>query len=282
MTVANPPSFPAEFVWGVSSASYQVEGAAQEDGRGESIWDRFCATPGKVRNGENGAIACDFYHRFGEDIELMKDLGVDAFRFSISWPRVIPTGRGARNPRGLGFYDRLVDKLLDAGIKPFAVLYHWDLPQALEDEGGWPRRSTVDAFAEYARIVAEHLGDRVDRWITHIEPWVVAWLGYGWGVHAPGRRSERNALAAAHHVLLSHGRAVAVLREVAPNAQVGITLNLDHLWPQLRVELWLLEAFRDRARRLSHPEADAQSQFLLVPGSHRRPACGQALRRVVT
>jgi beta-glucosidase len=231
MSDAYSARFPPGFLWGVSSASYQLEGAVAEDGRGESIWDRFCATPGKVRNGESGAVACDFYHRYGEDIELMKDLGVDAFRFSISWPRVLPAGRGRLNPRGFDFYDRLVDGLLDAGIEPFAVLYHWDLPQALEDEGGWPERATVEAFAEYTKVVAEHLGDRVSHWITHIEPWVVSWLGYGWGEHAPGRCSEVDALAAAHHVLLSHGRAVEVLRQVVPKAQVGITLNLDHLWP---------------------------------------------------
>jgi len=158
MSDAYSARFPPGFLWGVSSASYQLEGAVAEDGRGESIWDRFCATPGKVRNGESGAVACDFYHRYGEDIELMKDLGVDAFRFSISWPRVLPAGRGRLNPRGFDFYDRLVDGLLDAGIEPFAVLYHWDLPQALEDEGGWPERATVEAFAEYTKVVAEHLG----------------------------------------------------------------------------------------------------------------------------
>jgi beta-glucosidase len=215
----------------VSSAAYQVEGAVAEDGRGESIWDRFCATPGKVRNGESGAIACDFYHRYGEDIELMKDLGVDAFRFSVSWPRIFPAGRGRPNPGGFDFYDRLVDRLLGAGITPFGVLYHWDLPQALEEEGGWTQRGIVEAFADYTGVVAEHLGDRVDHWITHIEPWVIAWLGYGWGEHAPGHTSEAEALAAAHHVLVSHGRAVEVLRQVAPRAQVGIALNLDHLWP---------------------------------------------------
>jgi beta-glucosidase len=220
--------FPDDFVWGAATASYQIEGAVEEDGRGESIWDRFCATPGKVRNGDSGAIACDFYHRFREDIELMRELGIESFRFSIAWPRVLPQGTGQVNQAGLDFYDRLVDALLAAGISPCATLYHWDLPQTLEDRGGWPERGIVDAFAEYVEAVATRLGDRVERWVTHNEPWVVAWLGYGWGVHAPGRTSERDALAAAHHVLLSHGRAVEVLRATVPDAEVGITLNL---WP---------------------------------------------------
>ena len=225
------PGFPSDFVWGAATASYQIEGATRDDGRGESVWDRFAATPGKVRNGENGEIACDFYHRYGDDVALLRELGLDAFRFSIAWPRVLPHGRGAVNQRGLDFYDRVVDALLSAGIRPFATLYHWDLPQVLEDEGGWPARSTVDAFEEYVGAVAARLGDRVDRWITMNEPWVAAWVGYGWGHHAPGRVSERDALAAAHHLLLAHGRAVEVLRQAAPAAQVGITLNLGHVYP---------------------------------------------------
>src|SRR6266540_1387358 len=224
--------FPSDFVWGAASASYQVEGAAHEDGRGESIWDRFAATPGKIRNGESGEIACDFYNRYPDDIRLMRELGLDAFRFSIAWPRVLPEGRGPVNARGLDFYDRLVDALLEAGIRPFATLYHWDLPQALEDAGGWPARATVDAFVEYAQAVADRLGDRPIEWITLNEPWVSAWVGYGWGHHAPGRVSEADALAAAHHLLLAHGRAVEVLRREAPQAGVGITLNLGHVYPE--------------------------------------------------
>jgi beta-glucosidase len=224
--------FPSDFVWGAASASYQVEGAAHEDGRGESIWDRFAATPGKIRNGESGEIACDFYHRYPDDIGLMRELGLDAFRFSIAWPRVLPEGRGPVNAGGLDFYDRLVDALLEAGIRPFATLYHWDLPQVLEDAGGWPARATVDAFVEYAQAVADRLGDRPIEWITLNEPWVSAWVGYGWGHHAPGRVSEGDALAAAHHLLLAHGRAVEVLRREAPQAGVGITLNLGHVYPE--------------------------------------------------
>jgi len=218
--------FPAEFVWGAATASYQIEGAATEDGRGESIWDRFSATPGKVRTGDTGLVACDFYHRYREDIALVRELGLDAFRFSIAWPRILPEGRGRVNQAGLDFYDRVVDELLANDIEPFVTLYHWDLPQALEDQGGWASRETVDAFCEYAQVVAARLGDRVGRWITHNEPQVASWAGYGSGGHAPGRRSKSDATPAAHHLLLSHGRAVEILRAAVPNATVGITLNL--------------------------------------------------------
>jgi beta-glucosidase len=224
-------SFPRDFVWGAATASYQVEGAVNEDGRGESVWDRFCATPGKVRNADSGAIACDFYHRYPEDIGLLRELGTNAFRFSVAWPRVLPEGRGRVNARGLDFYDRLVDALLAAEITPFVTFYHWDLPQALEDAGGWPARATVDAFCEYVAAVAGRLGDRVGHWITHNEPWVAAWIGYGWGEHAPGRTSEADALAAAHHLLLSHGRAVEIVRATAPSAEIGITLDLHPVYP---------------------------------------------------
>src|SRR5690349_10265774 len=163
-------AFPADFVWGTATAAFQIEGASAEDGRGESIWDRFCATPGKVRNGDSGAIACDFYHRYPADVALMRELGLDAFRFSIAWPRVLPEGRGRINAAGLDFYDRLCDELLDAGIAPYVTLYHWDLPQVLQDAGGWPERSTAEAFAELADAVAGRLGDRVTSWITLNEP----------------------------------------------------------------------------------------------------------------
>jgi beta-glucosidase len=224
-------SFPQDFVWGAATASYQIEGAAREAGRGESVWDRFCATSGKVRNGDSGEVACDFYHRYREDVALMRDLGIGAFRFSIAWPRVLPTGRGPVNEAGLDFYDRLVDELLANEIEPFVTLFHWDTPQALEDEGGWPARATAEAFVEYAETVSGRLGDRVHHWITHNEPWVHAWIGYAWGEHAPGRTSEIDAVAAAHHLLLSHGWAVDAIRRNAPDAQVGITLNLSHAYP---------------------------------------------------
>src|SRR5205823_407146 len=171
-------SFPRDFVWGAATASYQIEGAANEDGRGESVWDRFCATPGKVRNGDTGAIACDFYHRYRDDIALMRELGLDAFRFSIAWPRILPKGHGRVNAKGLDFYDRLVDELLANGISPFVTLFHWDTPQALEDAGGWPSRDILEPFGEYVEAVAGRIGDRVRHWITHNEPWVVAWVGH--------------------------------------------------------------------------------------------------------
>jgi beta-glucosidase len=222
---------PVDFLWGAATASYQVEGAVGEDGRGESIWDRFCATPGKVRGGDTGAVACDFFHRYPQDIELMADLGLDAFRFSIAWPRVVPKGRGAVNQAGLDFYDRLVDALLAQGIQPFPTLYHWDLPQALEDEGGWTVRSTAEAFLDYAEAVAGRLGDRVIYWTTHNEPSVAAWLGYQLGIHAPGRTSQADSVAAAHHLLLSHGWVTDLLRGRLPDARVGIALAILPAYP---------------------------------------------------
>jgi beta-glucosidase len=235
---------PPGFVWGVAGSAYQVEGAVTEDGRGESIWDRFAALPGAVANGDTGVVACDSYHRFGDDVRLMRDLGIGAYRFSISWPRVVPDGRGRVNPAGLDFYDRMVDELLASGIEPFVTLYHWDLPQALEDRGGWPSRDTVEAFSEYTEVVAARLGDRVRHWITQNEPWVISWLGYGLGVHAPGRASEVDALAAAHHVLLAHGRAAEVLRRETSGARVGVTIDLVPMYP-----LTYSDADVDAARR---------------------------------
>ena len=224
-------TFPADFVWGAATAAYQIEGAAREGGRGESVWDRFCDTPGKVRNGDTGEIACDFYHRYPDDLALMSELGLDAFRFSISWPRIYPEGGGAVNQAGLDFYDRLVDELLARGIEPFPTLFHWDTPQALEDRGGWTSRATAEAFVAYAETVASRLGDRVRHWTTHNEPWVVAWIGHAWGEHAPGRTSEADAVGTAHHLLLSHGWAVEAIRRAAPDARVGITLNLAQAYP---------------------------------------------------
>ena len=231
MNTASDLCFPADFIWGAATASYQIEGAAYEDGRGESIWDRFCRTPGKVRNGDTGDIACDHYHRYMEDVALMRRLGMRGYRFSIAWPRILPNGRGPVNPKGLDFYDALVDALLESDIQPCATLYHWDLPQALEDAGGWPNRDTVDAFVEYTEAVVRRLGDRVPYWITHNEPWVASWMGYGLGIHAPGRMDEGAAMAAAHHMLVSHGRAVEVIRRDGSGAQAGITLNLAPVHP---------------------------------------------------
>jgi beta-glucosidase len=217
--------FPDSFLWGAATSSYQIEGAVAAEGRGESIWDRFCATPGAIADGSSGAIACDHYHRWQSDIALMREIGLDAYRFSIAWPRVIPDGVGAVNAAGLDFYDRLVDGLLAAGIVPMPTLYHWDLPQTLEDSGGWPARTTAEAFARYARAVVERLGDRVSTWMTLNEPFVSAEFGYVTGEHAPGRRDRAAGLAAALHLLLAHGLAVRQIREVAPQASVGIVLN---------------------------------------------------------
>ncbi|MVN87747.1 beta-glucosidase [Deinococcus sp. HMF7620] len=226
-----PDRFPARFTWGVATSSYQIEGAACEGGRGPSIWDTFCATPGKVRGGDTGDVACDHYHRLDEDLDLIASLGVNAYRFSIAWPRILPQGRGEVNAEGVDFYNRLVNGLLARGITPWATLYHWDLPQPLEDEGGWTVRSTAEAFAEYAAVMAEALGDRVRHFITLNEPWCSAFLGYGNGVHAPGRTDLADSFAASHHLLLAHGLAVPRIREHAPEAQVGITLNLHHAYP---------------------------------------------------
>ncbi|HEY9329451.1 MAG TPA: GH1 family beta-glucosidase [Streptomyces sp.] len=219
------PRFPADFVWGASTAAYQIEGAADEDGKGPSIWDTFVRRPGAVRDGHTGDIACDHHHRFDEDVTLMRRLGLDAYRFSVSWPRILPTGAGRIEPRGLDFYDRLADALLDAGIEPVPTLFHWDLPQALEDEGGWLNRETAHRFAEYAAVVAERLGDRVKRWITLNEPFVHMSFGYGFGVHAPGRALMLDALPVAHHQLLGHGLATAALRAAVPGGRILIANN---------------------------------------------------------
>jgi len=224
-------SFPPDFIWGAATASYQIEGAWDEDGKGESIWDRFSHTPGKVANGDTGDVASDHYHRWREDVALMKEIGLQAYRFSMAWPRLLPEGRGSVNQAGLDFYDRLVDGLLEAGIEPFVTLYHWDLPQALQDQGGWPARATAEAFVEYADLASRTLGDRVRYWMTLNEPFVSAIIGYLEGRHAPGHSDLDEALAAAHHLLLAHGWAVPVIRGNSPQAQVAIVLNLSPQTP---------------------------------------------------
>jgi beta-glucosidase len=221
---------PPGFLWGAATASYQIEGAAREDGRGESIWDRFSHTPGMIRDGDTGDVACDHYHRWAEDVALMRELGLGAYRFSIAWPRILPAGTGQVNEAGLAWYDRLVDALVAAGIQPWATLYHWDLPQALQDRGGWAVPETGDAFVAYADVVARRLGDRIAGWITHNEPWVAAFVGHYQGRHAPGLHDLGVAIQASHHLLLSHGRAVPALRASSP-APVGITLNLNTIRP---------------------------------------------------
>ncbi|SNY73349.1 GH1 family beta-glucosidase [Paractinoplanes atraurantiacus] len=215
---------PPSFTWGVATASYQIEGAVAEDGRTPSIWDTFSRTPGAVHNGDTGDVACDHYHRMPQDVALIKSLGMDSYRFSVAWPRVQPGGRGPVNPAGLAFYDRLVDELLANGIDPWVTLYHWDLPQELEDAGGWPNRDTAYRFADYAAIVFDKLKDRVGTFTTLNEPWCSAWLGYNVGVHAPGRRDFDASLAATHHLLLGHGLALKAMP--SDSHKFGITLNM--------------------------------------------------------
>ena len=217
-------TFPEGFVWGAATASYQIEGAAREDGRGPSIWDTFSRTPGKVFAGHTGDVACDHYHRYAEDVALMADLGLASYRFSVAWPRIRPDGTGPVNTRGLDFYDRLTDELLGKGIDPVVTLYHWDLPQTLEDRGGWTVRGTAEAFAEYAQVVFGRLGDRVGTWTTLNEPWCAAYLGYGNGIHAPGRQDPAGSLAAVHHLNLAHGLAARALRSAGARS-ISITLN---------------------------------------------------------
>lgn len=223
--------FPKDFLWGAATASYQIEGGFNEDGRGESIWDRFSKTPGKVLNGETGDVACDHYHLWRDDIKLMKSLGLKAYRFSIAWPRVLPTGSGQINEAGIDYYSQLVDGLLEVGIRPFATLYHWDLPQVLQDKGGWPARAIVDSFLEYTDVITRALGDRIKDWITFNEPWVSAFVGYKDGRHAPGHTSLDEAILASHHLLLSHGCSVPIIRNNVKDANVGITLNLTPQMP---------------------------------------------------
>ncbi|KPL91698.1 MULTISPECIES: GH1 family beta-glucosidase [Herpetosiphon] len=227
-------AFPSDFLWGSATSSYQIEGAAFADGRSESIWDRFCKQPGAIIDQSNGDIACDHYNRYRDDVALMARLGLQAYRFSVAWPRVLPNGRGAVNQAGLDFYRRLVDELLQHNIRPFVTLYHWDLPQILEDQGGWPVRATAEAFVEYADAVSRALGDTVKDWITHNEPWCAGLLGYQNGEHAPGRKNWNDGLKASHHLLLSHGWAVDVIRRNVPQASVGITLNFTPAMPASR------------------------------------------------
>jgi beta-glucosidase len=237
MTAADTPApltldLPPGFVWGAATAAYQIEGAATEDGRGPSIWDTFSHTPGKVLNGDTGDVAVDHYHRYAEDIELMRGLGLGAYRFSVAWPRIVPSGRGAVNQRGIDFYSRLVDHLLAAGIQPYPTLYHWDLPQPCQDAGGWANRDTAAQFAEYSAVVAAALGDRVSMFTTLNEPWCSAFLGHASGVHAPGITDNATALAAAHHLNLAHGLGAAAVRASAPRrVDVAVTLNLYQVVP---------------------------------------------------
>jgi beta-glucosidase len=224
-------TFPPGFLWGAATASYQIEGAASADGRTPSIWDTFSKTPGRVAHGHTGDVACDHYHRMPDDVRLMAELGLRSYRFSLAWPRIQPDGAGPVNQAGLDFYRRLVDELLAHDIEPWVTLYHWDLPQPLEDAGGWPVRDTAGRFAEYAQLAHAALGDRIRYWTTLNEPWCSAFLGYGSGAHAPGREDRAAAVRAAHHLMLGHGMAVRAIRAADPTSQLGITLNLYAMSP---------------------------------------------------
>ncbi len=228
-------TFPNGFLWGVATAAYQVEGAAREDGKGESIWDRFTRVPGAILGGDTGDVACDQYHRYRDDVALMAELGAQSYRFSVSWPRILPNGRltgAGPNPAGVDYYSRLVDSILEKGILPWLTLYHWDLPQALQDDGGWLNRDTAYRFADYAATLHEAIGDRVHHWTTFNEPWVSAFLGHVAGVHAPGQQSAAAGLVATHHLLLAHGLATEAIRAAAPTDQIGITLNHTFPYPK--------------------------------------------------
>ena len=257
MTSELPPHldrFPPDFAWGAATAAYQIEGGWDADGRGVSIWDVFSHTRGRVRGGETGDVACDHYNRWREDIDLMAELGLGAYRFSVSWPRVLADGVGRLNPAGLDFYDRLVDALLERSIEPFVTLYHWDLPAALQERGGWASASMPDWFSEYARVVAARLGDRVRSWITLNEPQVFAFHGYGRGLHAPGLRDWGTALRAAHHALVAHWAGTAAVRSVVPDARVGIAIDLRDVQPATDSE-------QDRAAA-ARVDAGSQRWFL--------------------
>ena len=240
--------FPPDFVWGVATSAFQIEGAAREDGKGESIWDRFCRQPGAIADASNGDVACDHYHRLDRDLDLIASLGVDAYRFSVSWPRVQPDGAGAWNERGLAFYERLVDGLLARGVQPYLTLNHWDLPQALQETGGWDSRETVHRFIDYARGVQRRLGDRVAAIATHNEPQVVAVLGHEHGNFAPGIKNRKIAIQVSHHLLLSHGLALQALRADGCRAPLGIVINLAHVEPATTSTADVAKAQLDDAR----------------------------------
>src|SRR5258708_6971582 len=265
-------TFPKDFLWGTASASYQIEGAWNEDGKSESVWDRFSHTPGKIKKGDTGDVACDFYHRYDDDIALMSDLGLNAARISLSWPRIMPDGKGAVNQKGLDFYDRVVDSMLKRNIQPWVTLYHWDLPQVLEDIGGWPNRDLAEYFRDYADVVADSLGDRVKHWMAFNEPWIFTMLGYLMGIHAPGRREPREAMRATHTVNLAQGLAIRALRESGnkPDA-VGTAFSMSpvhpytgsledraaaHRWHQF-YNMWFL----DTVMKGEYPHANVDGAF---------------------
>ncbi len=257
-------TFPKDFNFGVSTASYQIEGAYDEDGRGMSIWDTFSRIPGNVRNGDTGDIACDSYHRMDEDIQLLKDLGVDTYRFSIAWPRIFPSGTGEINQKGLDHYHKFVDKLLENGIEPMCTIYHWDLPQTLQDEGGWKNRKTIDAFVEYAEILFKEFSGKINMWLTINEPWCVSFLGYFSGEQAPGEQNLQSAIDVAHHLLVAHGSTVKQFRELGMEGQIGFAPNVTWYEPYSdrqedidachRSSAWFMEWFLDPVFKGSYPQ----------------------------
>ncbi|TLS50185.1 beta-glucosidase [Paenibacillus antri] len=256
--------FPDGFRWGAATASYQIEGAAREDGRGPSIWDTFSHTPGNVANGDNGDVACDSYHRYAEDIKLLKELGIKHYRFSVAWPRIFPAGRGEVNAKGLAYYHDFADKLLEAGIEPYCTLYHWDLPQALQDEGGWNNRETIDAFVEYATLMYKEFGGKIKHWMTFNEPWCVSFLSNFLGAHAPGYRDLQLAVNVAHHLHVAHGRAVKAFRESGAPGRIGYAPNTEWNEPYSsrqedidacrRATGWFVEWFFDPVFKGEYPD----------------------------
>lgn len=256
--------FPKGMKWGTATASYQIEGATNEDGRGISIWDTFSKTPGRVINGDNGDIACDSYHRYEEDVELMKELGIDVYRFSVAWPRIFPNGTGEVNQKGLDYYHRLVDKLLENGIEPMCTLYHWDLPQALQDNGGWNNRETIDAFVNYAELMFKEFDGKIKHWLTLNEPWCISFLSNYIGVHAPGNRDLQLATQISHHLLVAHGRTVKKFREIGIEGQIGFAPNTTWLEPystrQEDIDAcnreigWYIEWFMDPVFKGTYPK----------------------------
>ncbi|WP_208586789.1 GH1 family beta-glucosidase [Gracilibacillus suaedae] len=256
--------FPKDMQWGTATASYQIEGAANEGGRGVSIWDTFSKTPGNVVNGDNGDVACDSYHRYEEDVELMKDLGIDVYRFSVAWPRIFPNGTGEVNQEGLDYYHRLVDKLLENGIEPMCTLYHWDLPQALQDNGGWGNRDTIDAFVDYAELMFKEFSGKIKKWLTLNEPWCISFLSNFIGVHAPGHQDLQLATQISHHLLVAHGKTVQKFRELGNDGEIGFAPNTTWLEPysnrQEDIDAcnreigWYIEWFMDPVFKGTYPE----------------------------
>ncbi|SHN22126.1 GH1 family beta-glucosidase [Gracilibacillus kekensis] len=256
--------FPKDMKWGTATASYQIEGATNEGGRGVSIWDTFAKTPGNVINGDNGDVACDSYHRYEEDVEMMKELGIDVYRFSVAWPRIFPNGTGEINQEGLDYYHRLVDKLLEAGIEPMCTLYHWDLPQALQDKGGWNNRETIDAFVNYAEVMFKEFSGKIKQWLTLNEPWCISFLSNFIGVHAPGNQDLQLATQISHHLLVAHGKTVKKFRELGIDGQIGFAPNTTWLEPysnrQEDIDAcnreigWYIEWFMDPVFKGTYPQ----------------------------